>query len=89
MEEEEDGQPRVSLLIAPRTGPVDEVAVVDAVIASVGFADWSRRMANEWRNAGTLRVKRRESYATGAAKILPLHVLGSSDGSPPKADPLE
>ena len=74
-EEEEDGLPRVSIVVSPRIGPVDETAVFEAVIESVGFADWSRRMADTWREAGTLRVMRREPYTTGSGKILPLHVL--------------
>ena len=75
VEEEEAGLPKVSIVVSPRVGPLDENAVVEAVIESVGFADWSRRMADTWREAGTLRVMRREPYTTGAGKILPLHVL--------------
>ena len=77
VEEEEDGLTRVSIVVSPRVGTVDETAVVEAVIESVGFADWSRRMADTWRQAGTLRVQRREPYSTAAGKILPLHVLGA------------
>jgi hypothetical protein len=78
VEEEEDGLPRVSIVVAPGVGEVDEGAVVNAVIESVGFADWSRRMADTWLHAGTLRVVRREPYASAAGKILPLHVLGAA-----------
>ena len=78
VEEEENGLPRVSIVISPRVGPVDESAVVEAVLRAVAFSDWSRRQANTWREAGTLRVKRSEPYATASGKILPLHVPGAS-----------
>jgi hypothetical protein len=75
VEEEEDGLPRVSIVISPRVGPVDENAVIEAVLRAISFSDWSRRQANSWRQAGTLRVRRAEPYATRSGKILPLHVL--------------
>ena len=79
VEEEEGGLPRVSILVSPRVGPVDEQAVVETVLQSVGFSDWSRRMGEMWRRAGTLRVRRQEPYATTRGKILPLHILGSTE----------
>lgn len=82
VEEEEDGLPRVSLFVSPRIGPVDEAKVIEVILDSVGFSDWSRRMADEWRHAGTLRIVRREPYATSSAKILLLHVLSRPLGSP-------
>jgi hypothetical protein len=91
VEEEEGGLPRVRLLISPRVGPVNEPAAVEAFFEGIGFSDWSRRMSDEWRRAGTLRIERREPYATAAAKILPLHVLGSHQGpageEPPPDNP--
>jgi hypothetical protein len=75
VEDEDDGITRVSLLISPRLGPVDEGAVLEAFYEKVGFAAWSRRMADTWRHSGTLRVQRREPIATAVGKILPLHVL--------------
>lgn len=82
VEAEEDGLPRVSIVVSPRIGVVDEEAVKRVLIESVGFADWSRRMADQWLKAGTLRVERREPYATLSSKILPLHVLGRPAVSP-------
>jgi hypothetical protein len=75
VEEEENGQPRVSLLISPRIGAVDEDAVVDALVKSLSFADWSRRMTETWQSAGTLRIQRQEPHWTAVGKILPLHVM--------------
>jgi hypothetical protein len=76
VEEEEDGVPRVSVVVSPRVGPVSEIEVVKTVLDSLGFADWSRRRADLWRQNNTLRVQRREPYATSAGKTLPLQVLG-------------
>jgi hypothetical protein len=76
VEQEEGGLPRVSVIVSPRVGAVDEQAVRETVLESVQFADWSRRMGEMWRRAGTLRVLRREPYTTDRGKILPLHVLG-------------
>jgi hypothetical protein len=84
VEEEEDGVTRVSVLVAPRLGDLDEDEVIETVLRTVGFADWSRRMADTWRKAGTLRVKRREPYATRAGKVLPLHVLAGASAQGPE-----
>jgi hypothetical protein len=57
---------------------LDEETVLKTVFESLAFSDWSRRMADQWRDSGTLRVQRREPLMTGASKILPLHVLESA-----------
>jgi hypothetical protein len=76
IEEEEDGVARVSIVVSLRVGEVDERAVVGAVIAALGRGPGSRRvMAERWREGKTLRVVRREPCPTGAAKILPLHLI--------------
>jgi len=77
VEEEEHGLPRVSLLVSPRLGQLDEDSILETVFDQLAFADWSRRMSDQWRHSRTLRLQRREPYATPAAKILPLHVLDS------------
>ena len=81
VEEEEDGLPRVNILVSPRLGPVDEGAVMEAIFDCLGFADWSRRQAQLWRQSGTLGIQRREPYATGVGKILPLHVVHADKAS--------
>jgi hypothetical protein len=89
VEQEEDGVPQVSIVVSPRIGAVPDEAVIDAVLGAVGFADWSRRMADSWRHAGTLRVERREPYSTSASKLLPLHVIvsGAKAAEPSGAAP--
>jgi hypothetical protein len=41
-------------------------------------------MADFWQDANTVRVVRHTPYATGAAKVLPLHRMTS--GKPPARD---
>ena len=79
VEEEENGLPRVTVLASPKLGPLDKQTVLNCVVQSLSFADWSRRQAQTWLQNDTLRVERREPYATGAGKILPLHILGVTD----------
>ena len=76
VEEEEDGLPKISIVVSPRIGPVDDAQLVNAVLTFLGEGHKARSMAAErWREAETLRVVRREPYTTVAAKILPLHIL--------------
>lgn len=76
VEEEEDGLPRISIVVSPRVGPVDAEQLVSAVLSFLGSGHKARSMAAErWREAETLRVVRREPHATVTAKILPLHIL--------------
>jgi phenylacetate-coenzyme A ligase PaaK-like adenylate-forming protein len=77
VEEEEDGLPRVSVLVSPRIGIVDEQELIDTVLESLSFSEWSRRMAETWRKEGTLRVQRHDPYVSAIGKMLPLHVLNA------------
>jgi hypothetical protein len=81
VEDEEDGSglPRVSLVVSPRVGEVDADRLIATALEVLGSEAGSggagHIMALHWRDARTLRVLRREPYATAAAKILPLHVI--------------
>ena len=76
VEEEVDGLPKVSVVVRPRVGEVDEGEVVAAVLDHLGAKQRNRLMTEVWRAGETLRVVRREPYATRpAGKILPLMVL--------------
>jgi hypothetical protein len=83
VEDEEGGLPRVSLVVSPRVGEIDEALMVATTLDALGSGQRGRdgrsMMAGYWRNARTLRVVRREPYATPAAKILALHVVRPSD----------
>jgi hypothetical protein len=81
VEEEVDGVPRVTVLVSPRVGEVDEAALVAAALEALRAGPAHHGLMTQvWRDAGTLRVSRREPQATAAAKVLPLHVPG-----PPRA----
>ncbi|HLF71285.1 MAG TPA: hypothetical protein VI759_03965 [Dehalococcoidia bacterium] len=77
VEEEEQGLPKVSIVVAPRVGPVDEQALVATILESLAATheDGGQAMTDIWRQSGTLRVVRREPYATATMKVLPLHVM--------------
>ncbi|MBI2303936.1 MAG: hypothetical protein HYU86_04215 [Chloroflexi bacterium] len=76
IEEEEAGLTKVSIVVSPRVGEVDEGQLITTVLSVLGsFPGSKKMMAERWREAATPRVIRREPYATRAAKILPLHIL--------------
>jgi hypothetical protein len=74
LEEEEGGLPKVSLLVSPRVGTVDETALIGTVLSFLGSTPGSQDdYGDRWREGGTLRVRREEPVATGASKVLALH----------------
>jgi hypothetical protein len=77
VEIEEDGMPFVEIVVSPRVGPVDGAAVSAAVYDWLRTRPGEALMADFWQDANTLRVVRRAPYATGAAKVLPLHRIAA------------
>lgn len=75
VEEENDGLPKVSLLVSPRLGPLNEQEVVDTILEQLKACPGGRLMTDVWRGGQVLRVLRREPYMTSALKLLPLHIL--------------
>jgi hypothetical protein len=76
VEEEVDGLSRVDVVVSPGLGAIDEDEVVETVLAALSSGPSYRGMMTSiWRDAGTLRVVRREPLATESAKVLPLHVV--------------
>lgn len=73
-EEEEGGFTKVSILISPRVGEVNEGDVIRETISFLGRFPGGDIMSDQWVQGGTLRVVRREPYTTASAKILPLHI---------------
>ena len=63
----------VEIVVSPRVGPVEGAAVTAAVYDWLQSRPGQQLMADFWRDANTVRVVRRAPYATGAAKVLPLH----------------
>jgi len=63
------------LLIDPRVGAVDEATAVTMLLDALAASGPAQRMmANRWREAGVVRVKRGEAQVTRAGKILSLHL---------------
>ena len=76
VEEERDGLATVSLVISPTIGPVREADVQATVLDGLASRDAAHRMMTSlWRDAGTIRVVRREPYVTNAGKVLAMHVV--------------
>jgi hypothetical protein len=76
LEEEIAGLPRVSIVVSPRVGPLDEARVVTAVVEFLSSGGASHRMmAHSLRQGASLGVVRREPFVTSASKIPPLHVV--------------
>jgi hypothetical protein len=76
LEEEEQGLPKVTLLVSPRLGRVDEAQVSQAVLEFLdGASGRAVRYGDRWREGETLRVRRDEPVATGASKVLALHTV--------------
>jgi hypothetical protein len=76
VEEEDAGIPRVSIVVSPRVGEVDEAALIGTVLTALGSGPaYKRMMASVWQSGDTLKVVRREPHATAHAKILPLHLV--------------
>jgi hypothetical protein len=73
-EEGPDGQPRLTLLVDPRLGALDERGLADAFLqALAGIGDAERVAQLQWREAGWLGVRRARPQLTAAGKILHLH----------------
>ena len=75
VEEVDATLPTLALVVSPRLGAIDDRAVAEVVLSTLAHAGAQpAEVSKIWRSAGTLRVIRREPYATSAAKILPIHV---------------
>jgi hypothetical protein len=76
VEEETDGISRLLLLVHPRIGPLDEAAMQSSFLEELARdGSVEQYMADFWRRAGTLEIRRRAPVPTGAGKILPFHLL--------------
>jgi hypothetical protein len=76
VEEEVEGLPKVSILVAPSVGPVDEAALVNTVLETLSQSSLPGPWVELWRESDTLRVIRRPPYES-RAKVQPLHILGA------------
>jgi hypothetical protein len=76
VEEEVGGLPRVSVVVSPRLGPLDDEAVVSTVLETLGSGPaYKDMMASFWNTGHTLQVVRREPHATSSGKVPAFHIL--------------
>ena len=74
-EEDDQGQTRLSLVVHPAVGPVDEEKLLSRLQRLLAQGSPNNRfMATVWKEAGTFRVKREAPYASDRGKILPLRI---------------
>ena len=73
-QEDPEGFTRLSILVHPRLGPIDEDAIRERVERTLAPAGWA--ITRVYRKAGTLRVHRTAPMMTSAGKVMPLHHLG-------------
>jgi hypothetical protein len=77
-EEAESGISRLSIVVSPTVGAVDEAAVIETVLQTLQASHargGGALMSEQWRLGSNLRVVRREVEATRNFKILPLRPL--------------
>lgn len=75
VEEEEGAVTRVSIVVSPGVGAVEDGSVERTVLEFLGSSNaGGKMMARLWREGDVLRVVRREPYHTPTGKIPPLRV---------------
>jgi hypothetical protein len=74
-EEDAGGQTRLTLLVHPAVGQLDEARLLAILREALARGDRGGRfMTDLWQNAGTFRVRREPPRASARGKILPLRV---------------
>jgi hypothetical protein len=67
---------KVAIVVSPRVGPLEPDDVREVALQALGEdGTGATLMANSWREAGLPHIERREPYATGRPKLLPVHVI--------------
>ena len=72
-EEDQQGFTRLSALVHPRLGPVDEKAIVECIEETLHAVD--RVQAAVWQESEVVRIRRASPMLTKAGKFMPLHHL--------------
>jgi hypothetical protein len=77
-EEDEQGFTRLSLLVSPSVGMVDENAVIETILEALNQSSVAADLARaNWAQAKTFRVKRQQPVWTARGKLNPLHLARS------------
>ena len=78
---EDDDLVRLTLLVSPRLGPIDEDELSATLRAEMQRGTAGHRLADlVWEQAGFLRVRRAEPIPTARGKLLPFQVARPADG---------
>jgi hypothetical protein len=76
-QDEQEGQTRLTVLVHPRLGAIDEAAVLACVESALDVAsNWVN--ARVYRKLKTLQLRRAAPMQTPAGKVMPLHHLGAN-----------
>lgn len=79
VEREEEGFTRISVIVHPRVGSVDEGAVLDEVLRALrAGASFRQMMTSVLESAGSVRVVRGEPVVTPGGKVPPVHIVRSA-----------
>ena len=78
-EEDADGFTRLNLLVSPRVGDVNEMAVAEQFLALLRRGEdspesWAQSGVEMWRQSGIVRVRRDDPVTTRSGKILPFYL---------------
>jgi len=74
-EEDRTGQTRLTLLVHPEVGKLDEDRLLSRLMEGLAQGSRGNRfMSKLWQDAGTFRIKREIPFASPRGKILPLHI---------------
>lgn len=74
-EEDRDGRTRLTLLVDPQVGCIDEEAVLGCLEAELSGGQRKNRFTSRlWSQAGTLRLRRQAPIASARGKVLPLRI---------------
>jgi hypothetical protein len=77
-EEDKQGHTRLSIIVSPEVGEIDEDELVQTVLTELSKGKDTQRMMTEiWAQAGMLRVRRQRPFVTATGKLLPLHIQKS------------
>lgn len=74
-EEDGNGQTRLTLVVHPDVGNLDEEKILARLRAALADGSRTNRFTTwVWQDAGTFRIRREAPYASPRGKILPLHM---------------
>ena len=74
-EEDSTGQTRLTLLVHPEVGKLDEDRLLSRLMEGLAQGSRGNRfMSKLWQDAGTFRIKREIPFASPRGKILPLQI---------------